>query len=160
MNVLSSPYDHTLCPNKLASSFRVILPSIKLIIKMYWAWLVHNFSKDYWYFKDSKTGYRINALDLSGFFGPKLISDANKWEFLQSVVESNPEMNFIGNWRGRFEMAALASSPFHDSNLSLFSPQILPYKIICELDLNKKIHKFNLFSFFFVSLIKLISRQV
>ena len=66
----------------------------------------------------------------------------------QSVVESNPEMNFIGNWRGRFEMAALASFPFHDSNLSLFSPQILPYKIICELDLNKKIHKFNLFSFF------------
>lgn len=81
VNVLSSPYDHTLCPNKLASSFRVILPSIKLIIKMYYAWLVHNFSKDYWYFKDSKTGYRINALDLSGFFGPKLISDANKWEF-------------------------------------------------------------------------------
>ena len=45
-------------------------------------------------------------------------------------------------------MAALASFPSHDSNLSLFSPQILPYKIICELDLNKKIHKFNLFSFF------------
>ena len=45
-------------------------------------------------------------------------------------------------------MAALASFPFHDSNLSLFSPQILPYKIICELDLNKKIHKFNLFLFF------------
>ena len=58
-------------------------------------------------------------------------------------------MNFIGNWRGRFEMAALASFPSHDSNLSLFSPQILPYKIICRLlDLNKKIHKFNLFSFF------------
>lgn len=46
-------------------------------------------------------------------------------------------------------MAALASFLFHDPNLSLFSPQILPYKIICELDLNKKIHKFNLFSFFF-----------
>ena len=67
----------------------------------------------------------------------------------QSVVESNPEMNFIGNWRGRFEMAVPASFLFHDSNLSLFSPQILPYKIICRLlDLNKKIHKFNLFSFF------------
>lgn len=53
-------------------------------------------------------------------------------------------MNFIGNWRRRF-----SSFPFHDSNLSLFSPQILPYKIICRLlDLNKKIHKFNLFSFF------------
>ena len=58
-------------------------------------------------------------------------------------------------------MAVPASFLFHDSNLSLFSPQILPYKIICRLlDLNKKIHKFNLFSFFFVSLIKLISRQV
>ena len=66
----------------------------------------------------------------------------------QSVVESNPEMNFIGNWRGRFEMAVPASFLFHDSNLSLFSPQILPYKIICELDLNKKIHEFNLFLFF------------
>ena len=44
-------------------------------------------------------------------------------------------------------MAVPASFLFHDSNLSLFSPQILPYKIICELDLNKKIHKFN-FSFF------------
>ena len=67
----------------------------------------------------------------------------------QSVVEGNPEMNFIGNWRGRFEMAVPASFLFHDSNLSLFSPQILPYKIICRLlDLNKKIHKFNLFSFF------------
>lgn len=58
-------------------------------------------------------------------------------------------MNFIGNWRGRFEMAVPASFLFHDSNLSLFSPQILPHKIICRLlDLNKKIHKFNLFSFF------------
>lgn len=67
----------------------------------------------------------------------------------QSVVESNPEMNFIGNWRGRFEMAVPASFLFHDSNLSLFSPQILPYKIMCRLlDWNKKIHKFNLFSFF------------
>ena len=67
----------------------------------------------------------------------------------QSVVESNPEMNFIGNWRGRFEMAVPASFLFHDSNLSLFSLQILPYKIIYRLlDLNKKIHKFNLFSFF------------
>ena len=46
-------------------------------------------------------------------------------------------------------MAVPASFLFHDSNLSLFSPQILPYKIICRLlDLNKKIHKFNLFSFF------------
>ena len=61
-------------------------------------------------------------------------------------------MNFNWNWRGRFEMAALASFLFHDPNLSLFSPQILPYKIICELDLNKKIHKFNLFSFFFLFL--------
>ena len=58
-------------------------------------------------------------------------------------------MNFIGNWRGRFEMAVPASFLFHDSNLSLFSPQILPYKIICRLlDLNKKKKKFNLFSFF------------
>ena len=46
-------------------------------------------------------------------------------------------------------MAVPASFLFHDSNLSLFSPQILPYKIICRLlDLNKKIHKFNLFSSF------------
>lgn len=46
-------------------------------------------------------------------------------------------------------MAVPASFLFHDSNLSLFSPQILPYKIICRLlDLNLKIHKFNLFSFF------------
>ena len=160
MNVLSSPYDHTLCPNKLASSFRVILPSIKLIIKMYYAWLVHNFSKDYWYFKDSKTGYRINALDLSGFFGPKLISDANKWEFFNQ--SSKVIRKWISSETDEDDLKWLRRPyfPFHDSNLSLFSPQILPYKIICELDLNKKIHKFNLFSFFFVSLIKLISRQV
>ena len=45
-------------------------------------------------------------------------------------------------------MAAPASFPFHDSNLSLFSPQILPYKIICELDLNKKYINLICFLFF------------
>ena len=67
----------------------------------------------------------------------------------QSVVESNPEMNFIGNWRGRFEMAVPASFLFHDSNLSLFSPQILPYKIMCRLlDWNKKYINLICFLFF------------
>lgn len=74
-------YDYIFCLNKLVFSFRVILFLIKLIIKMYYVWFVYNFFKDYWYFKDLKIGYRINVLDLFGFFGLKLISDVNKWEF-------------------------------------------------------------------------------
>ena len=50
-------------------------------------------------------------------------------------------------------MAALASFLFHDPNLSLFSPQILPYKVICELDLNKK-NTYMLFAGWEVRMVK------